>query len=230
MLRRDRHEPVPTADPEAALDALENRDIDLVVMETALPQHDGYRLGQQIRQLKPHVPLIVVSNRGDEEHVVRSLLAFADDYMIKPISPRNLLARVHSLLRRSGMEQANRSSDGTVVVGEISLSLHQMQVTVGHVKVPLTPREISLLSAMMMNPDRVLSRTQLIRLAWGDDFEGCLKTVDVCLQRLRKKIQPHLSGDGYIHAVRGFGYKIQRPARLSAPAQVGRPLTAANSA
>ena len=72
----------------------------------------------------------------------------------------------------------------------------------------------------MMNPNRVLARSQLVRLAWGDDFEGCLKTVDVCVQRLRKKIQPHLAGDDYIEAVRGFGYKLQRPTR---PAIASRP-------
>jgi two-component system OmpR family response regulator len=65
----------------------------------------------------------------------------------------------------------------------------------------------------MMNPNRVLARSQLVRLAWGDDFEGCQKTVDVCIQRLRKKIQPHLVGEDYIEAVRGFGYKLQRPER-----------------
>jgi DNA-binding response OmpR family regulator len=182
-----------------------------VIIETSLPRHDGYRVGQQIRQTKPHVPVVVVSECRDEDYIVRSLLAFADEYVIKPYSPRQLLARVHALLRRTGATQVSRNSDGSIVIGHLSLNLHQMQVSVGSTRVALTPREISLLSALMMNPNRVLARSQLVRLAWGDDFEGCQKTVDVCIQRLRKKIQPHMAGEDYIEAVRGFGYKLQRP-------------------
>lgn len=206
--------------------------MDLVLIETSLPRYDGYRLGQQIRQLKPQIPLVVVSDRQDEEYVVRSLLAFADDYILKPYSPRQLLARIHALLRRAGAPHINRSEDGSVVVGQLSLNLHQMQVRVGTAQVALTPREISLLSALMTNPNRVLSRTQLVGLAWGDDFEGCLKTVDVCVQRLRKKIQPHLVGDDYIEAVRGFGYKLQRPVRpaIAAMPELSAPVATAQSA
>jgi DNA-binding response OmpR family regulator len=167
--------------------------------------------------MKPHLPVMVISDNGDEDQIVRSLLAFADEYVIKPYPPRQLLARVHALLRRTGATHVNRNADGTVVIGELSLNLHQMQVCVGSTRVALTPREISLLSALMMNPNRVLARSQLVRLAWGDDFDGCLKTVDVCVQRLRKKIQPHLVGEDYIEAVRGFGYKLQRPARTGVP-------------
>jgi DNA-binding response OmpR family regulator len=216
LLKRDSHKPITTAEPETALAALEDENVDLILFETALPRHDGYRLGQQMRQLKPHLPLIVVSDCRDDDYIVRSLLAFADDYMVKPYSPRELLARVHAQLRRAGATQVKRNADGSIVVGEMSLNLHQMQVRVGSTLVALTPRELSLLSALMMNPNRVLARSQLVRLAWGDDFDGCLKTVDVCVQRLRKKIQPHLFGEDYIEAVRGFGYKLQRPVRPTA--------------
>lgn len=229
LLRRDTHKPITTAEPETALAALESENIELVLMDTSLPRHDGYRLGQQIRHMKPHLPVMVISDNGDEDQIVRSLLAFADEYVIKPYSPRQLLARVHALLRRTGATHVSRTADGTVIIGQISLNLHQMQVSVGSTRVALTPREISLLSALMMNPNRVLARSQLVRLAWGDDFEGCLKTVDVCVQRLRKKIQPHLVGEDYIEAVRGFGYKLQRPVRAGGaePAGSNRAIAAA---
>ncbi len=213
LLKRDSHKPITTAEPETALQTLESEKVDLVLIDPALPRHDGYRLGQQIRQMKPQVPLIVVADSHDEDYIVRCLLAFADEYIAKPYSPRQLLARIHALLRRTGATHVTRNADGTVVIGDLSLNLHQMQVTVGSARVVLTPREISLLSALMMNPNRVLARSQLVRLAWGDDFEGGNKTVDVCIQRLRKKIQPHLVGADYIEAVRGFGYKLQRPER-----------------
>jgi DNA-binding response OmpR family regulator len=230
LLKRDSHNPITTAEPETAIQALEGQEIDLVLIDPSLPRHDGYRLGQQIRHMKPHVPVIVVSDCQDEDYIVRSLLAFADEYVIKPYSPRQLLARVHALLRRTGATHVNRSADGNIVIGSLTLNLHQMQVSVGTTRVALTPREISLLSALMMNPNRVLARSQLVRLAWGDDFEGCQKTVDVCIQRLRKKIQPHLVGEDYIEAVRGFGYKLQRPERpMSISAHPRQAATAASA-
>jgi two-component system, OmpR family, alkaline phosphatase synthesis response regulator PhoP len=231
LLKRDSHKAITTAEPETALDALRNQAVDLVVIDTSLPRHDGYRLGQQIRQMKPQVPVVVVSDCNDDDFIVRSLLAFADEYVIKPYSPRQLLARIYALLRRTGATHVNRNADGTIVIGNLSLNLHQMQVNVGATRVALTPREISLLSALMMNPNRVLARSQLVRLAWGDDFEGCQKTVDVCIQRLRKKIQPHLVGPDYIEAVRGFGYKLQRPeSRADARAMKTSVVAAAQSA
>jgi two-component system alkaline phosphatase synthesis response regulator PhoP len=232
LLRRDSHKPITTAEPETALQTLESEKVDLVLIDPALPRHDGYRLGQQLRQMKPQIPVVVVADSHDEDYIVRCLLAFADEYVAKPYSPRQLLARIHALLRRSGATHVSRNADGTVVIGDLSLNLHQMQVTVGSTRVVLTPREISLLSALMMNPNRVLARSQLVRLAWGDDFEGGNKTVDVCIQRLRKKIQPHLAGGDYIEAVRGFGYKLQRPERtaVASRSMSGSLMAAAQSA
>ena len=222
LLRRDRYEPVTTAEPEKALMLLEAEDMNLALIEPSMTRHDGYRVCQQIRQLKPQMPLMVVSEQTDEEYIVRCILAFADDYLTKPFSPRQLLARVHAQLRRAGVARLNRGADGSIVVGDIRLNLHQMQVNIGGAHVQLTPREISLLSSLMMNPNRVLSRDQLIRLAWGDDFDGCYKTVDVCVQRLRRKLEPHVRSGDYIQAVRGFGYKLRRPERTAEPAAYGR--------
>jgi two-component system response regulator RegX3 len=225
LLRRDGHEPVATSDPDVALRILETQEIDLVMLDTALPRHDGYRVGQQIRQLKPAVPIVVVSERDDDDGVVRCLLAFADDFVAKPFVPRELLARVHAVLRRAGLARSARGVDGSIVVGDIALSRHLMQATVrGHV-VGLTPRELTLLAVLMTNPDRVLSRTQIVQLAWGHEFSGCLKTVDVCVQRVRRKLEPHLEHEEYIQAVRGFGYKLV--SRQSQAVRIARPMEVA---
>jgi DNA-binding response OmpR family regulator len=213
LLKRDKHLPITTADPETAFRILQAQEIDLVLLDPSLPRHDGYRVGQQIRQMKPAVAIVVVSGQNDEEEVVRHLLAFADDFVGKPFAPRELLARVHSVLRRSGLANGVRGVDGSLVVGEISLNRHLMQISIRGRVIALTPRELSLLAILMTNPDRVLSRSQLVRLAWGHEFSGCLKTVDVCVQRLRRKMEPHVSGAGYIEAVRGFGYKLGQPQR-----------------
>jgi DNA-binding response OmpR family regulator len=211
LLRMDRHQVLGTDEPPRALELLQSEAVDLVIVEPSLRRHDGYRLCQEIKQLQPRIPLMIVSERTDQEEIVRSLLSSADDYVCKPFAPRLLLARVHAVLRRFQLGSSSRAS-GNLTVGAVSLNLHQMQAIVNGRRVTLTPRELSLLDALMANANRVLSRGQLMRVAWGDDFAGGPKTVDVCVQRVRRKLEPHLAGAVYIHSARGFGYRFEKPA------------------
>ncbi len=211
LLKQEGHRVHATPEPETAMDILQSKRIDLIVLETALQRHDGHRVCQQIRQLNPFTPLMIVSERHDEEHIVRSLLTAADDYVTKPFSPRQFLARVHALLRRANLSWNSRWRDENISIGEITLNLQQMHAVVNGVRVPLTPRELSLLHVLMDNANRVLSRDQLMQLAWGEHFVGVPKAVDVCILRLRKKIHPHLMGGLYLQALRGFGYKFAMP-------------------
>jgi two-component system alkaline phosphatase synthesis response regulator PhoP len=210
LLKQEGHTVHATADPEAALDILRSKVIELVILEIALQRQDGFRFCQQIRQLNPYTPVMVLSEWQDDERIVRVLLTAADDYMTKPFSPRQLLARVHALLRRARLTQGTRWQDENLSIGEIALNLQQMHAVVNGKGVSLTPRELSLLHALMENANRVLSRDQLMQLAWGEHFVGSPKAIDVTIQRLRKKIGPHLR-EGYIHSQRGFGYKFQMP-------------------
>jgi two-component system alkaline phosphatase synthesis response regulator PhoP len=211
LLKHEGHRVHPTADPEAALAILQSSLVDLVIIEPATQRPDGIRLCQQIRQLNPYRPLLVVSERGDEEQIFRAMMVAADDYMVKPLSPRLFVAHVHALLRRTEQVRGQRWQDQNVAIGEISLSLQQMHAVVNGRRLPLTPRELSLLHALMENANRVLSRDQLMRIAWGDHFVGTPKAVDVYVQRLRRKIQPHLTAGFYIQSLRGFGYKFEIP-------------------
>ncbi len=211
LLKHEGHRVHPTADPEAALAILQSALIDLVIIEPATLRPDGLRLCQQIRQLNPYRPLMILSERGDEEQIFRALMVAADDYMVKPISPRLFVAHVHAVLRRAEQIRGQRWQDQNISIGEISLNLQQMSAIVNGDRVPLTPRELSLLHALMENANRVLSRDQLMRIAWGDRFIGTPKAVDVYVQRLRRKIQPHLAAGFYIQAQRGFGYKFEIP-------------------
>lgn len=210
LLQKQGHGVHSTSAPETAFDLLQTKTVDLIVVEPVLPRQDGARLCQQIRQLSPHTPLMVVSERGDEDQIVHSLMTAADDYVTKPISPRQFLARVHALLRRSRINSTGEYQHEDITIGEITLSLQEMQAKVNGFSVPLTPREMSLLHTLMLNSPRLLSRTQLME-RWGDHFVGLSKAVDVYVQRLRRKIQPHLTGGFYIHAVRGYGYKLEPP-------------------
>jgi len=217
LLERDGHRPIATPDPEGALRTLAAEDVDLVILETFYERHDGHRLGQQVRQAQPLAGVLVASRCDHEEQMIRSLLAYADDFVAKPFSPRELQARVQALLRRSRLARLPRAAEADLVAGDISLDRSRMRATVRGVVMPLTPREISLLAALMNNADRVLSRGQLIRLAWGHEFEGGPKAVDVYVQRLRKKMSLHLLDECPIEAVRGLGYRLssgQRPLPL----------------
>ena len=217
LLRQEGHKVHSTAEPERALDLLQTQVIDLVVVEPALPRHDAVRICQQMRQLNPYTPLLVLSERHEEDQIVRTLLAAADDYIVKPFSPRYLLARVTVLLRRSNLNRGGRWMDENLSIGEVSLNLQQAQVLVGAHRIRLTQREFSLLYALMENAGRVLSRDQLMELAW-DGYAGTPRSVDVYVQRLRKQLRPYLDGREYIHALRGFGYKFEMPRPQAAAA------------
>ena len=210
LLKQDRHELCQTVDPEGALAVLRNKFVDLVIIEPALPGHDGYAVCRQIRERDPDVPLMIVSERAAEAQVVQGLRTVADDYVTKPISPHYFLARVHALLRRSNMHP-HAATDEILTSGEIELNLLLMQAIINNRPVPLTPRELWLLHTLMNNVGRVLSREQLMRLAWGEQFMGGAKSIDVCIQRIRKKICPHLRKGPFIEAVRGFGYQLGVP-------------------
>jgi DNA-binding response OmpR family regulator len=211
LLKHEGHRVHPTGDAEAALAILQSSFVDLVIVEPATQRPDGLRLCQQIRQLNPYRPLLIVSERSDEEQIFKALMVAADDYMVKPISPRLFVAQVHALLRRADQVRGQRWQDQNIAIGEVALNLQQMHAMVNGNRVPLTPRELSLLHALMENANRVLSREQLMRLAWGDHYVGTPKTVDVYVQRLRRKMQPLLTAGFYIEALRGFGYRFQIP-------------------
>jgi DNA-binding response OmpR family regulator len=211
LLRQEGHKVHATAEPETALDLMQSQLIDLVIVEPALPRHDGVRICQQMRQLNPYTPLLALSERREEEQIVRMLLAAADDYVIKPYSHRYLLARVTVLLRRANLTRSGRWVDENLSIGEIAVNLTQGHAVVNGHRVHLPSRQLTLLHALMENAGRVLSRDQLIGLAWGDDYSGTRKAIDVNVQRLRKNIGRFLNGGHYIHALRGFGYKFEMP-------------------
>jgi DNA-binding response OmpR family regulator len=217
LLREEGHKVYATAEPDTALELLKSQLIDLVIMEIVLKRHDGIRVCQEMRQSNPCVPLMILSERHDEEQIVQGLMVAADDYVTKPFSPRSLLARIHALLRRASLNRNGHWVEDNLAIGEVALNLQQMHAVVNGHPVRLTPREFTLLHCLMQNAGRVLSRDQLMRLSWGEHFVGTAKSIDVNVQRLRTKIGPYLSNGFCIQAHRGFGYKFEtaQPQRVA---------------
>lgn len=211
LLQGQGHKVHATPEPEQALDLLQSQLIDLVILETVLPRHDGMRVCQQMRQLNPYTPLMILSERNDEDQIVKGLTAAADAYIIKSVSPRQLLAQVNALLRRGSLTRGARLGDDNLSIGEITLNLQQALVIVNGTRLRLTQHELSLLHTLMDNAGRVLSRDQLMEMAWADGYARGQKMVDVYIRNIRKKIMPHLNAGPYIHSLRGFGYKFELP-------------------
>jgi len=212
LLKQDGYRVFGTLDVKVAIEILQSHAVDLVTMETARQPHDGLRICQQLRQMNPLTPLMIVSERSGEEQIVRGLASAADDYVVKPYSPHEFLARVRALLRRSSrMHAAAPRDDSSIVIGDVTLDSHHMCAVVRGGRVLLTPRELSLLRVFMENPDRVLSRDQLLHLAWGDEFVATSRAIDVYVLRLRRKLEGNRSTDAFIRSLRGFGYIFAAP-------------------
>ena len=205
-LREAGYEVREAEDVTSAWKSLRASRVDLVLLDWMLPGASGYEFLRRLRRegapAEREVPVILVTARADEPDRVRGLNAGADDYVVKPFSPRELRARVRALLRRAADARANRVEAGVLVIDRESC-----RVQVRGVEVGLGPTEFRLLHFLASHPDRVWSRAQLLDKAWGHDVFIEERTVDVQIRRVRKALAPH-GADGYIQTVRGFGYRF----------------------
>ncbi len=203
-LERGGFDVVEAADAETALVRIADRRPDLILLDWMLPGMSGIDLARRLKRDRSasETPVIMVSARGEEQDRIRGLEIGADDYVAKPFSPRELLARIRAVLRRSepnGEEALN--SDGLV------LDLASHRVTAGGEEVRLGPTEFRLLRFLMSHPERVYTRVQLLDNVWGANVYVEERTVDVHVRRLRKALAP--SGhDRIIQTVRGSGYRL----------------------
>ena len=172
-----------------------------------LPEMSGTEVCRQLRQ-KSAVPIIMVTARDSEIDKVVGLEIGADDYVTKPYSPRELVARVRAVLRRNAAEVAETSAQ-TLAAGPVRMDVERHVVTVSGGSVALPLKEFELLELLLRNAGRVLTRGQLIDRVWGADYVGDTKTLDVHVKRLRSKIEPEPSNPRFIVTVRGLGYKFE---------------------
>ncbi|MBP8241119.1 MAG: response regulator transcription factor [Thermoflexales bacterium] len=196
---------VVTADNgQTALFVARQEKPDLILLDLMMPEMDGTSFIRAFRK-ESDTPIIVLTAKLEESDKVLGLELGADDYITKPFSMRELLARVHAVLRRvNGTAKASP----TLRVGDVSLDRETRAVTVGGVDVKLTPSEFDLLAIMMTSPGRVYTRASLLEATQGSYFEGIARTIDVHIRNLRSKIEPNPAEPRYIETVFGIGYRF----------------------
>jgi DNA-binding response OmpR family regulator len=187
---------------EEALTEVERHPVRIVVLDIRLPGIDGFDVARTLRT-KSNVPILMLTARDEEPDRVAGLELGADDYLTKPFSPRELVARMKAVLRRTD----GRSAEDVLTLGDVMLNRDAREVTVEERPVELTTKEFDLLATLLENPGIVISRDQLLDRVWGMTYPGGTRTVDVHVAQLRRKLgRPEL-----IRTVRGAGYKAARP-------------------
>jgi two-component system response regulator RegX3 len=207
MLRREGFEVSVAATGTEALTEFDRTGADIVLLDLMLPEMSGTEVCRQMRQ-KSNVPIIMITARDSEIDKVVGLEIGADDYVTKPYSPRELVARIRAVLRRR-VEAHVEPNQPSLSAGPVRMDVDRHVVTVAGDAVQLPLKEFELLELLLRNAGRVLTRGQLIDRVWGADYVGDTKTLDVHVKRLRSKIEPEPSAPRYIVTVRGLGYKFE---------------------
>ena len=190
---------------EDALTAFDTYHPDLILLDLMLPGIDGYQVCREIRA-KSGVPIIMLSAKGEIFDKVLGLELGADDYMVKPFEPKELLARVKAVLRRSDTKESNAEKEIVFPNLTINLSNYELKINGNIVEVP--PKELELLYFLASNPNRVFTREQLLEEVWGFDYFGDSRTVDVHIKRLREKLEG-VEANWQLKTVWGVGYKFE---------------------
>ncbi len=198
---------VTAATGTEALRKFEQGGIDLVLLDLMIPEISGIEVCRQIRA-KSKIPIIMLTAKDSEVDKVVGLEIGADDYVTKPYSSRELVARIRAVLRRNGNDDVE-SASGLLTVGGVKMDVDRHQVSVNGSAISLPLKEFELLEFLMRNAGRVLTRMQLIDRVWGSDYVGDTKTLDVHIKRLRAKIETDPANPTVIQTVRGLGYKME---------------------
>ncbi|MDQ0214974.1 two-component system alkaline phosphatase synthesis response regulator PhoP [Oikeobacillus pervagus] len=201
---------------EALLKAMEESP-DLIILDWMLPKLDGMEVCKNLRQQKLLTPILMLTAKDEEFDKVLGLELGADDYMTKPFSPRELLARVKAILRRLQIpvkEETEESGKNSLQVIDLQIYPEQYEAYFKNELLELTPKEFELLQYLVENKGRVLTRDQLLSAVWKYDFAGDTRIVDVHISHLREKIEENTRKPQYIKTIRGLGYKLEEPKTL----------------
>lgn len=206
-LRKEGFQVLAAADGLEAVRLAREEKPDLIILDVMLPGLDGFEVCRILRKEMP-VPILMLTARKEEVDRVVGLELGADDYVTKPFSPRELVARVRAILRRSA-RRPELEEEKILSAGELAVDLARRKVTVGNRMVDLTYTQFELLKHLMSNPGRVFSREALVERVWGYSYYGDVRTVDVHIRHLREKIEREPGSPQFIETVRGVGYRFR---------------------
>lgn len=212
-LKRDGYRVLPAYDGREALDVARAKRPDLVVLDLLLPELDGLDVCRLLRA-ESRVPIIMLTARSTDDDTLAGLNLGADDYLAKPFNPRELVARIRAVLRRAAPDDEPQAD---LQFGELGISFVRHEVTLRDELMSLTPTEFRLLEALAREPGRAFSRSELLDRAFGYDYLGVERTVDVHIMNLRRKIEPDPGRPTYVLTVPGVGYKFDSRRASGAP-------------
>jgi two-component system alkaline phosphatase synthesis response regulator PhoP len=215
-LKKSGYEVIVAMNGEAAIKKVVEENPDLMILDVMLPGKDGIEVCKELRQQKEKIPILMLTAKDDEFDKILGLELGADDYMTKPFSPREVVARVKAILRRSPPSEIQEEKGleeevGKVVLGELLVIPDQYEAYLRDEKLELTLKEFELLVYLLRNKGRVLTRDQLLHAVWNYDFSGDTRIVDVNISHLREKIELNTKKPSYIKTIRGLGYKMEAP-------------------
>lgn len=209
-LKQDGMEVDTAYDGQEAIDKIRENEYDIVLLDVMLPKHNGFEVCQMVREFSD-VPIIMLTAKGDDMNKILGLEYGADDYITKPFNILEVKARIKAILRRnSGHKSAEEETAKVFVSGDLRVETDSRRTYIHGKEINLTAKEFDLLELLMMHPNKVYSREELLNTVWGYDYPGDVRTVDVHIRRLREKIEDNPSAPVYIHTKWGVGYYFQK--------------------
>ena len=204
-LEQDNMEVDCAYDGEEALQMAHNKEYDIILLDVMLPKLTGFEVCQQIREFS-NVPVIMLTAKGDDMDKILGLEYGADDYITKPFNILEVKARIKAIFRRMEPKKGTTENTGILESGDMKLDRDGRRAYIQGREIGLTAKEFEVLELLMLNPDKVYSRENLLKLVWGTDYPGDVRTVDVHIRRLREKIESNPSEPRYVHTKWGVGY------------------------
>lgn len=207
-VKKEGYEPLIAKDGVEAEKMFEKHDPVAILLDVMMPLKDGYQVCRDIRK-KSSVPIILITARGEDFDKIMGLDIGADDYIVKPFSPSEVMARLRAVLRRLNREEVSSDSDSILKISNIVVNLDEYSFSIDGQKIPLTKKEIETMWTLASNPNKVFTRDNLLDSLWGYDYYGDSRTVDSHIKRLRAKIDSVEHPEWSIKTIWGVGYKFE---------------------
>jgi len=207
-LRRQGLDVETTGDGAQGMKRARDHGVSLVLLDLMLPSIDGLQIADELRKTRPDVPILMLTARAEEDSKLRGFAAGADDYLTKPFSMEELVARVKALLRRSRVEAIRTDTPAEIAFGDLRLATRDFRCWIADEELDLRPKEFSLLATLAAEPGRLFTRVELAERVWGYTYLGDTRTIDTHVKNVRRKVEDR-SGYRYIDTVRGVGYRFR---------------------